>query len=110
MKRLTGDHCRCGFSAAFFAVSLFSIFRTNSDLAAQPSESPLRLCGYFQTNYIQYNQVEAGCRDAKTFTMQQLSLFLQNDLDRDLTTFVNFEFLDNCESGQQRGTFSVEEA
>lgn len=79
-------------------------------LCAQQSESPIRMFGYFQTNFQLYNHEGADVNDAKTFSMQQMNLFLQKDLDRDLTTFVNFEFLNNYSSGRQWGSFSIEEA
>jgi hypothetical protein len=66
--------------------------------------------GYFQTAYVSYGQVEEGFNDAKSFSLQQLNLFLQRDIDRDLTAFVNLEFLNNYSSGRQWGSFSVEEA
>lgn len=90
--------------------TLLCLVGLHTEISAQQGEAPLRLFGYFQTNYVQYNQLEEGFKDAKTFSMQQLNLFMQKDLDRDLTAFVNFEFLNNYSSSKQWGSFSVEEA
>ena len=81
--------------------TLLCLVGFHTEISAQQGEAPLRLFGYFQTNYVQYNQLEEGFKDAKTFSMQQLNLFMQKDLDRDLTAFVNFEFLNNYSSSKQ---------
>lgn len=88
----------------------FFLAAATSTASAQISELPLKMFGYFQTNYTQYNQKEEEYKDAKSFSMQQLNLFLQKDLDRSLTAFVNFEFLNSYSSGHQWGSFSIEEA
>ncbi len=92
------------------AFVFFVVVGSSSAVFAQFSEFPLKMFGYFQTNYTQYNQREEEYDDAKSFSMQQLNLFLQKDLDRNLTTFVNFEFLNSYSSGHQWGSFSIEEA
>lgn len=94
----------------YFTSILILVIGFSSPLFAQFSELPLKMFGYFQTNYTQYNQREEGYRDAASFSMQQLNLFLQKDLDRNLTTFVNFEFLNSYSSEHQWGSFSIEEA
>lgn len=89
---------------------LLLVFSICPSAFAQFSEFPLKMFGYFQTNYTQYDQREEEHSDVKSFSLQQLNLFFQKDLDRNLTTFVNFEFLNNYSSSHQWGSFSVEEA
>lgn len=100
----------CEFGPIRVVLVSFLLLSISSSVFAQGSESPIKLFGYFQTNYSQYYHPGDDANDAKSFSMQQMNLFMQKDLGRDLTTFVNFELLNNYSSGRQWGSFSIEEA
>ncbi len=69
----------------------------------------LRLFGYFQTSYTTAKDQDSEDTD-KSFSMQQLNMFLQRDLSNRVTAFANFEFLNNYSSSHQWGSLAVEEA
>lgn len=76
---------------------------------AQIGDSNLRMFGYFQTSYLHAKDAESD-RVQKSFSMQQLNMFLQRDLGSKATAFANFEVLNNFSSGKQWGSLSIEEA
>ncbi len=75
----------------------------------QIGDSHLRLFGYFQTSYLHAKDSESD-RVQKSFSMQQLNMFLQRDLGSKATAFANFEVLNNFSAGKHWGSFSIEEA
>lgn len=62
---------------------------------AQVNEGTLRVFGYFQNiwAYERFTNVHGGELEFDSFSVQQLNLFLQRDLARRWTAFVNFEAL-----------------
>ena len=78
-----------------------------SSASAVSEEAPLKIFGYFQTEFRQDNENGIG---TNSFLTQQLNLFLQKDLKRDWTSFVNFEFLNSYSSLRDWGSFNLEEA
>lgn len=76
-------------------------------IGAWSGDSPLRIFGYFQTEFRHDN--DSGIA-RNSFLMQQLNLFLQKDLGRDWTSFVNFEIVNSYSSSRDWGSFNLEEA
>jgi hypothetical protein len=85
---------------------------------AQADEGELRFFGYFQNIWV-YQEVETGHnqdqevetgynQDQKidSFSVQQLNLFMQRDLARRWTAFVNFEMLNSYSSFRNWGAFT----
>jgi len=72
--------------------TLLLLFIVISDSFAQREDAPLRVFGYFQ-NSLQHWTVFAHQPAQNSFGLQQLNLFLQKDLGRNWTAFVNFEVL-----------------
>ena len=79
---------------------------------AQVNEGTLRVFGYFQNiwAYERFTNVHGGELEFDSFSVQQLNLFLQRDLARRWTAFVNFEALNSYSSARNWGNFSLEEA
>jgi hypothetical protein len=80
-----------------------------SDSLAQREDTPLRIFGYFQ-NSLQHWTVSIYQPAQNSFSLQQLNLFLQKDLGRNWTAFVNFEALNTFSSSRRWGAFNLEEA
>jgi hypothetical protein len=80
-----------------------------SDSLAQREETPLRIFGYFQ-NSLQHWTAFEDHPTQNSFSLQQLNLFLQKDLSRNWTAFVNFEALNTFSSSRRWGAFNLEEA
>jgi hypothetical protein len=74
---------------------------------AHSDELPLKIFGYFQTEFRQDNDSGSS---SNSFLLQQLNLFLQRDLARDWTSFVNFEIVNSFSSFRNWGSFNLEEA
>jgi hypothetical protein len=94
-------------SGAIISVLLLSIVA--SDSFAQREDTPLRIFGYFQ-NSLQHWTAFENHPTQNSFNLQQLNLFLQKDLSRNWTAFVNFEVLNTFSSNRQWGAFNLEEA
>jgi hypothetical protein len=94
-------------SGTIISVLLLSIVA--SDSFAQREDTPLKICGYFQ-NSLQHWTVFMNHPEQNSFNLQQLNLFLQKDLSRNWTAFVNFEALNTFSSSRQWGAFNLEEA
>lgn len=87
-----------------------TFFLSNGLIAfAQLKESPIRTFGYFQNSFQQWTESTYQA-PFTTFAVQQLNMFLQKDLAKDWTAFVNFEILNNFSSSKQWGSFNIEEA
>ncbi len=91
--------------------------------AAQTSETPIRIFGYFQNTFLNQEEsrdkFEEGLlsgrpikqdRSQNSFSTQQLNLFFQKDIDPQWRAFVNFEFLNNFSSSRAWGDADLEEA
>lgn len=76
---------------------------------AQTQEAPIKTFGYFQNSFQQWTE-SSDHSQFNTFALQQLNMFLQKDLLKDWTAFVNFEVLNNFSSAKRWGSFNVEEA
>lgn len=74
---------------------------------AHGDELPLKIFGYFQTEFRQDN--DSG-HASNSFLLQQLNLFLQKDLAEDWASFVNFEIVNSYSSFRNWGSFNLEEA
>lgn len=75
---------------------------------AQTGPGPIRTFGYFQVQFRQDFVQDA--ENTNTFSVQQLNLFFQKDLARDLTALIDFEVLNSFSSDRQWGAFNLEEA
>src|SRR5262245_17023286 len=75
----------------------------------QTNSPGLKVFGYFQAALGSQKDLQTQ-REANSFTLQQLNLFLQKDLTADWTAFVNFEFVNSYSSLYNWGAFSLEEA
>jgi hypothetical protein len=78
-----------------------------SKLNAQYEEYPFRIFGYFQVSFIQ--QLYKNESDKKSFSLQQMNLFLQHDLSENWSAFAGLEFINNYNSGKSWGDFSLSE-
>ncbi len=76
---------------------------------AQRHAAPLRIFGYFQSQFYHQEWLGGG-GDQNSFQLQQLNLMLQKDLARRWTAFVNFEVVNNFSSFRDWGSFNLEEA
>jgi len=89
-----------------FLIMLFSGF---SATFAQLKESPIRVFGYFQNSFQHWTE-SLDHPAYNSFALQQLNMFLQKDLAKNWTAFVNFEVLNNFSSSRRWGSFNIEEA
>lgn len=90
-------------------LSLLLLSIVASDSLAQREDTPLRVFGYFQ-NSLQHWTVFENHPAQNSFGLQQLNLFLQKDLSRNWTAFVNFEALNTFSSSRRWGALNLEEA
>jgi len=84
-------------------IFLVSFVRLN----AQYEEYPFRIFGYFQVSFMQ--QLYKEYADKKSFSLQQMNLFLQHDLSENWSAFAGLEFINNYNSGKSWGDFSLSE-
>lgn len=80
-----------------------------SQLGAQPVGAELKVFGYFQTSFGREKALDRPV-EVKSFSLQQLNLFLQKDLARNWRTFINFEFVNSYSSSRNWGAQNLEEA
>jgi hypothetical protein len=93
-----------------FTARLFTIIfiLTISNLYhAQVGESPIRLFGYFQTQFA-HQDIENDV-SANSFNLQQMNIFAQKDLGKNWTSLINLEFLNTFSSERLWGAFNLEE-
>ena len=95
-----------------FLINLISVLiLILSSALAQPSDSPLKIFGYFQNEFeYQKGTAEIEDFDQNTFVVQQLNLFFQKDFSEEWTSFVNFEILNSFSSSKRWGALNLEEA
>ncbi len=80
-------------------------------LYAQTGESPLRTFGYFQTEFRYLDSSSSfGDMQSTSFSVPQLNIMLQKDLARDVTSFINLEFINTFSTEKGWGDFNLEEA
>ncbi len=91
-------------------VSVLTLLFYFSDIYAQSDEPELKIFGYFQSEFQDISGWEQVIPDQNSFLVQQLNLFLQRDISRYWTSFVNFELLSSYSSQRNWGEFSLEEA
>ncbi|MGH9876672.1 MAG: hypothetical protein ACRD5H_03465, partial [Nitrososphaerales archaeon] len=91
----------CNYTCLVSVILVLGINTVRSD------ELPLKIFGYFQTEF-RYDNDSSVARNS--FLLQQLNVFLQKDLGRDWTSFVNFEIVNSYSSFRDWGSFNVEEA
>lgn len=93
----------------FFLLQLMGNIFAVGPARAQFEDSPVKIFGFFQLNFQQFD----GSRyfaNSNSFSMQQLNIFLQRDLDRNLRAFVNLEFVNNFSTSERWGAFNIAEA
>lgn len=78
-------------------------------LWAQSEAISPKIFGYFQSSF-GYRKDIGRPVQVKTFSLQQLNLFLQKDLTTKWTAFVNFEFVNSYSSFRNWGAQNLEEA
>jgi hypothetical protein len=76
---------------------------------AQFEQAPVKVFGFFQLNFQQYDG-STFFANSNSFSLQQLNLFLQRDLDTRMRAFVNLQFVNNFSTSQNWGSFEVAEA
>jgi hypothetical protein len=80
-----------------------------SAIQAQSSGNDLKVFGYFQTSLGYRNDLDSTVEN-KSFSLQQLNLFLQKDLSQRWTVFINFELVNSFSSFRNWGAHNLEEA
>ncbi|MCG3121609.1 MAG: hypothetical protein ALAOOOJD_04805 [bacterium] len=75
---------------------------------AQTNERDLKTFGYFQVS-VSHEKSLTGSTENKSFSLQQLNLFLQKQLTTNWTAFINFEFVNSYSSFRNWGAHSLEE-
>lgn len=94
-------------SKSKLSISAILIFISFIRLNAQYEEYPFRIFGYFQVSFIQ--QLYKEYSDKKSFSLQQMNLFLQHDLSENWSAFAGLEFINTYNSGKSWGDFSLSE-
>lgn len=89
-------------------VSVFVLSCGLSPCEAQTNERDLKTFGYFQVS-LSHEHSLTGSTESKSFSLQQLNLFLQKQLAPNWTAFVNFEFVNSYSSFRNWGAHSLEE-
>lgn len=80
-----------------------------SPVHAQLAGSDLKVFGYFQAS-LGYRKDLEGPVENKSFSLQQLNLFLQKELAPKWTVFINFELVNSFSSFRNWGAHNLEEA
>ncbi len=80
-----------------------------SPIHAQPSGADLKVFGYFQAS-LGYRKDLDSTLESKSFSLQQLNLFLQKELAQRWTIFINFELVNSFSSFRNWGAHNLEEA
>jgi hypothetical protein len=80
-----------------------------SPIHAQPAEDDLKVFGYFQVSLGYRNDLDSTVEN-KSFSLQQLNLFLQKELAQKWTIFINFELVNSFSSFRNWGAHNLEEA
>lgn len=80
-----------------------------SPIHAQPSGVDLKVFGYFQASF-GYRKDLDSTLESKSFSLQQLNLFLQKELAQKWTIFINFEMVNSFSSFRNWGAHNLEEA
>lgn len=80
-----------------------------SPIHAQPGGLDLKIFGYFQVSLGYRNDI-GGPVENKSFSLQQLNLFLQKELAPKWTIFINFELVNSFSSFHNWGAHNLEEA
>ena len=76
---------------------------------AQPNFGKLRIFGYFQTLFQHEDFLNSG-EEQNTFNVQQLNLFLQNEIKPRWTVFINVDITNNFSADRDWGTLDLQEA
>ncbi len=77
-------------------------------VSGQVESAPLEIFGYFQNEFEHQHSTLDGSYN--TFALQQLNLFFQKDLGKGLTSFVNFETVNNFSTSRRWGSIDLREA
>jgi hypothetical protein len=76
---------------------------------AQSGPSDLRIFGYFQPAFVHQNGPE-GDGAYNSFSLQQLNIFFQKDVGKNLSSFVNIEAVNSFSTRDGWGSMRIEEA
>lgn len=90
-------------------ITLALLLLLGAQAAGQDEKKDLRVFGYFQAAFGHQKDVTLQ-REIKSFTLQQLNLFLQKNVVENWSAFVNFEMVNSYSSRRGWGAFSLEEA
>ena len=90
-------------------VAVFVLVTVADNGLAHTGRFDLDMFGYFQVA-LRHQESLTGDRRDNSFGVQQLNLFLQKDIARRWTAFVNFEVVNNFSSSRGWGSFNLEEA
>lgn len=85
------------------------LFLLGAQASAQDEKKNLHVFGYFQAALGHQRDVTL-LREVKSFTLQQLNLFLRKEVMENWSAFVNFEMVNSYSSQRGWGAFSLEEA
>lgn len=90
-------------------IIVFVLILFTSNLYSQETKKDLKIFGYFQ-NEFEYQDVRDGDLRYNSFSLQQLNIFLQKDIDEKWTALVNLELINSYSSNNRWGAFNLEEA
>ena len=77
---------------------------------AQVSEGPIRVFGYFQSQFTHNDGSAFSTEDTNTFLLQQLNIFLQKDLSRNFAALIDLEVLNSFSTRDAQGDLNLQEA
>jgi hypothetical protein len=80
-----------------------------SPIHAQLAGSDIKVFGYFQASFGYRKDLDSTVEN-KSFSLQQLNLFLQKELAEKWTIFINFEMVNSFSSFRNWGAHNLEEA
>ncbi len=80
-----------------------------SPIHAQLAGSDIKVFGYFQASFGYRKDLDSTVEN-KSFSLQQLNLFLQKELVEKWTIFINFEMVNSFSSFRNWGAHNLEEA
>ena len=89
---------------------LFLMLYWTTDSSAQVAESPIKIFGYFQTQFNQNDGNVFANQQTNSFLLQQLNLFLQKDLAEDFAALIDIEILNTLSTSEATGALNLQEA
>ena len=85
------------------------LFAGVTTASAQTDESPIRVFGYFQTQFSQNDGNPIRNENSNSFLLQQLNVFLQKDLAPDFSALIDVEIINTLSTSRATGALNMEE-